>query len=374
MNKISQFILFTILLLFTIRIFIDPETPLHGTWTQFDAKQVVDKYTNKNALTKQQVLVITGGATGLGFDIVRALSPIFKTIYIASKNDRLGLISQLNTTSQNIYLIPCDLSSLSQIKHFAQEVLSRESKIDLLILNAGLMIQRLTFTEENNNNNNRMETTWAVNHVANQALFIHVLPALLSKTSQQQQQQRKSRVIVVSSSGHRLFLSPPWSLIGGTHVVDDFPYDGSKHYFYNFLVTYGASKAANILFAYEIAKRYGNDILVYSVHPGFVRSGFMQPRPPPPTCKIWTFWDYFDIYIVAPCTKIFFTILPLTLSSSQGAGVVLYPALLSEKYIEENKIPNGSYFMPGEEIGNATVDFGESEALWQKTMTFINPS
>jgi len=103
-----------------------------------------------------------------------------------------------------------------------------------------------------------LETMFAVNHLAPFLLTDLLLDKLKAGAP--------SRVLVVTA--------PSTSPL----VFDDL--QSEKHF--NSLEVFGASKMANLLFAYELARRLaGTGVSVNAVHPGLVRSDLMKEAPLP---------------------------------------------------------------------------------------------
>lgn len=147
----------------------------------------------------------------------------------------------------------------------AKEFTSKENKLDILYLNAGIMATPAGLTKDG------YEIQFGTNHVGH-ALLTKLLLPTLEKTAEQPGSD--VRVIAVSSIGH---LAAPWSGICFDKLKTEMSWTPT-------MVRYGQSKLANILFARELAKRYPK-ILAVSVHPGAVNtelyrsvfSGWMSP-------------------------------------------------------------------------------------------------
>ena len=92
--------------------------------------------------------------------------------------------------NSNVYFRKLDLASFDSVRQFAKEVLSEESRIDILINNAGVMYCSFQKTEDG------FETQFGVNHLGH-FLLTHLL---LDKIKQ----APEGRIILVSSIGHTL--------------------------------------------------------------------------------------------------------------------------------------------------------------------------
>jgi len=129
---------------------------------------------------------------------------------------------------------PCvlrlDLADLSSVAGFVERFSQSFDRLDVLLNNAGVMGVPQGLTADG------FETQLGVNHLGHFALTGHLLP-LLERTP-------GSRVVTVSSSAHR----------AGVLDFDDLHFaDGRR---YTPMRAYGQSKLANLLFAYELQRRF----------------------------------------------------------------------------------------------------------------------
>jgi NAD(P)-dependent dehydrogenase (short-subunit alcohol dehydrogenase family) len=130
-------------------------------------------------------------------------------------------------------------------------VLNVESRLDLLINNAGIMIPPQSKTADG------FEIQFGVNFVGHFALTGHLFK-LLEAT-------KGSRVVTLSSNAHR----------GAKIDFDNFRLEKA----YQNWREYGQSKLADLIFALEFEKRLrknGNQIISLAAHPGLQRNGFTK--------------------------------------------------------------------------------------------------
>jgi retinol dehydrogenase-12 len=155
-----------------------------------------------------------------------------------------------------ITFIPCDLTSLPSVQAAARTFVSRESRLDILILNAGVMATPPGLTEQG------YEIQFGTNHVGHAFLTKLLLPTLLKTT---QDPAADVRVVSLASIGH---IGAPLKGIDFNTLKTNM--DGlTTHTF----VRYGQSKLANILFTKELNKRYEDrGIMAVAVHPGVVNT------------------------------------------------------------------------------------------------------
>ncbi|GLB38175.1 putative KR domain containing protein [Lyophyllum shimeji] len=109
----------------------DPDTPTSLTPLPFDPSNIF----NVDGL----VVVITGGATGIGLMMAKALESNGATVYIISR--RLSLLQKVaeeHNRYGNIIPLECDVTSRDSLLAAAEAVRNRHGYIDLLINNAGI--------------------------------------------------------------------------------------------------------------------------------------------------------------------------------------------------------------------------------------------
>lgn len=134
-----------------------------------------------------------------------------------------------------------DLSSQQSVREFARDFLAKEARLDVLIHNAGY-----ANTFDKAVSVDGIELTMATNHYG-PFLLTYLLVDLLKKSA-------PARVVVVASSFYRLASVN----LDNLNPIDSIPW---------FL--YYASKACNIMFTTELAKRLdGTNITVNCLHPG----------------------------------------------------------------------------------------------------------
>jgi NAD(P)-dependent dehydrogenase (short-subunit alcohol dehydrogenase family) len=149
------------------------------------------------------------------------------------------------TGNENVIVHNLDLSSFKSIRDFAATINRTETKIDVLIHNAGYadFFKKAVSVEG-------IEMTMATNHYG-PFLLTHLLIDLLKKSA-------PCRIVVVASKTHTLSFMDPTNKSHLNFVNFMFP-----------LFLYGNSKYANILFTFELARRLKEfNITVNCLHPG----------------------------------------------------------------------------------------------------------
>jgi retinol dehydrogenase-12 len=149
-----------------------------------------------------------------------------------------------------IEFVQCDLADLSSVQATAREFTSKEDRLDLLILNAGVMSLPAGTTA------NGYEIQFGTNHMGHALLTKLLIPTLLETAKDS---GADVRVVSLSSIGH---VSTSWNGIEFGQLKGEMKW-------YPSLVRYAQSKLANILFIRELARRYPS-ITAVAVHPGVV--------------------------------------------------------------------------------------------------------
>lgn len=242
--------------------------------------------------------------------------------------DAIKSIKESISNNVEITWIPLDLTSTESIKKAAESFHQQSQRLDILILNAGVMSLPPGETDLGH------EIQLGTNHTGHFLLTKLLLPTLL-KTAEEPNSD--VRVVSLASVGHNL--APSFSTM----------LDQTKLKKVNTNARYGASKAANILFAAELSRRYPS-LTAVSVHPGIILTELYD--------SIGSRTPLFSI--TSQPLKFFGSSIP------QGAHNTLWAAAGAKK---ENLV-NGAYYVP---VGNEkrenkfsqSVDMGKQ--LWEWT-------
>ncbi|GHA94661.1 oxidoreductase [Algimonas arctica] len=197
-----------------------------------------------------RLVLITGGASGLGHETARAMAAKGAQIIIAARDMEKGEAAMTaihgSVPDAQIEVMQLDLADLDSIRAFTTLFLREHPRLDLLINNAGVMACAQATTKDG------FEMQFGTNHLGHFLLTNRLRPALEASAKE----GRKPRVVTLSSRAHH---TAPVDL-------DDPNY---KQATYEKWEAYGRSKSANALFALELDKR-GRDtgLRSYAVHPG----------------------------------------------------------------------------------------------------------
>ena len=212
---------------------------------------------NKDTTTKEilegvdlsgKKVLVTGASGGLGEETSRALAAAGASVIMAARDNTKNSEAKERILSSHseakLELHELNLASLQDVRSSAEEFLSKNESLDLLVNNAGIMCTPFGHTTDG------FEQQFGVNHLGHY-LFTGLLMPSLEKSG-------SSRVVCLSSGAH---------LICGVNLDDPMferrDYDGWD--------SYGQSKSANALFAREFDRRYAEKgIHAFSVHPGMI--------------------------------------------------------------------------------------------------------
>lgn len=239
---------------------------------QFTEKDISDQY--------GRVFIITGGSSGCGYETAKAIYNLNGRVYIASrssdnaheaieriKSEPAAEHPVVKRGKGELFFLKLDLNDLSSIKESADKFLSRESRLDVIWHNAGVGgVPQGSVTAQG------FETHLGVNALG-PFLFQHYLtPICIQTASRPDIHQNATRVIWVTSSGHR-----------GAPKPDGINWDDMNMHSVGGLKAmwkYGQSKAMNVMFAHEFARRYGPRRLIsLSLHPGSLKTQFQRHQP-----------------------------------------------------------------------------------------------
>ncbi len=205
--------------------------------------------------------IVTGGASGLGFETSRALASAGAAVTLAVRNLDQGQTAVQRITAEfvqaRVALVKLDLADLATVRQCAADWNKSGQALDILINNAAIMACPLTRTAQG------WEAQFATNHLGHFALTSALLPALQRAAAE----QGDARVVCLSSTGHKLC---------GVNF-DDIHFERRD---YNKWKAYGQAKSANALMALGLHLKYGTQgITANAVHPGGIMTGLQKFLP-----------------------------------------------------------------------------------------------
>lgn len=211
-----------------------------------------------------KVFAVTGGHAGIGLETTRGLAAKGATVYILSRTASKveAAIKELEKdipgVSSRLYHVQMDLLDLKGSRKAAADLKSKTSRLDGLVLNAGIMASPYKLTADG------IEEQFQVNHLAQFALTRDLI-SLLQETAEKTGQN--SRVVTLSSMGHRIVTSILPHVTPRYSTLEDV---NRSFGLFGQWGRYGCAKTANILFARSLSDIKG--ITAIANHPGVVNS------------------------------------------------------------------------------------------------------
>ena len=198
-----------------------------------------------------RVVVITGATSGIGSVAAEKLAGKGARLVVVARNRTRGdaTIKRLRDigpgAAHTVHY--ADLSSIPEMKRVAAEIAAAEPRIDVLINNAGVLLNSRQVTRDG------LEVTFATNHMSYFVVTLALADRLLATTG--------ARVVNTASNAH----------VGARLDFDDLQSATS----YSGFPAYRRSKLCNILFTRELARRWRDaGVTANCLHPGFVATRF----------------------------------------------------------------------------------------------------
>jgi retinol dehydrogenase 12 len=303
---------------------------------QFDPDQDIPALNGK-------VILVTGGNIGLGKQCVLEYSRHKPArIWLAARNlnkaqAAVDEIKKQVPDAAPIKLLELDLGSFESVKKAARTFTAESDRLDILMLNAGVMATPPGVTEEG------YETQFGTNHMGH-ALLTKLLLPLLEKTANSGSSNTAPgdvRVVSLSSVAYK------WAPQGGIQFnMLKSTADGMDS-----VRRYGQSKLANILWTRQLAKQHPL-ITVAAVHPGQVQTNLATGATGMPGI-IRLFWPLFAL-----------TLTPV----DKGARNQLWASVSKD-------VQSGEYYEPVGVEGRATAlgkDDELAKKIWDWTETELS--
>ncbi|HEX6390486.1 MAG TPA: oxidoreductase [Solirubrobacteraceae bacterium] len=278
-----------------------------GKWTAADLRS-----------QEGRTIVVTGANSGIGKAAARELARVGARVILAVRDTAKGDAAAREITG-DVEVRALDLSDLDSVRAFAATI---DGPLDVLINNAGVMAPPLTRTKQG------FELQIGTNHLGHFALTLLLLERLRAAPD--------PRVTNVSSGAHRI----------GRMNFDDLNSERRYHRW----AAYGQSKLANLLFTFELQRRFGDTVKATAAHPGYAATNLQFHTESIQDKLMWL-----GNKLIAQ-------------SSPMGALPTLYAAT--------EDIPGGSYVGPdgiGEQRGHPRLvgcserarDEGDARRLWE---------
>ncbi|SEF76238.1 NADP-dependent 3-hydroxy acid dehydrogenase YdfG [Nonomuraea solani] len=200
-----------------------------------------------------KVFLVTGGNAGIGYFVAEQLATTGATVILGSRNPTKAEAARLSIRDRvpgaKVRHLPLDLADLPSLKATADDL----ERLDGLICNAGVLLDH----PPRRTTRDGHELMFATNHLGHFALTYWLLPLLKATPG--------SRVITTGS----------FTAKSETLNLNDLQ---STHD-YHPKRTYARSKLAQMLFALELDRRFGDTTTSVLTHPGGALDSLTPDRP-----------------------------------------------------------------------------------------------
>jgi NAD(P)-dependent dehydrogenase (short-subunit alcohol dehydrogenase family) len=265
----------------------------------------------------KRTCLVTGATSGLGQALALALARQGWPLALLARDPARGetaLAAARQAGASKADLVLADLSDLASVRRAAAEIAGRQPRLHLLVNCASVYRVKREVTPDG------LETMFVTNHLGPFLLTHLLLDRLRADGS--------ARILNVTAPS--------------TVRLDFEDLQGARRF--RSLQAFGATKMANLLFTFALARRLGGSgVTANAVHPGVLRSGLMRQAPAP---MRW-------------------------MTTLMGTS----PARAAEPVVRVATEPsyanqNGKFFHKAEEIAPpaAALDIQAQERLWQDSL------
>ncbi|KAK3384927.1 hypothetical protein B0H63DRAFT_395559 [Podospora didyma] len=296
-----------------------------------------------------QVILITGGTSGLGAESAMALARRRPArIYISGRRAQaaeavMERIQNMDPTTTEIHFLRCDLADMASVSAAAGQILAAESRLDVVLANAGVAAVPAARTPDG------YEVQFATNHLGHALLVRKLLPLL--RTS-------RGRIVTLASYGYRgAKAGIPFDSV----KVEGKQGGPEKEWLVGAGIArwrrYAESKLANVVYARELARRYP-DLVSVSVAPGFVATSMVGNMG---VCDRWAMWATASLYRLTTRGR-------GVVSAEEGAQNQVWAAAAGR-----NMLSNGGLYapvgvlVPDEGLSPSARDDKLGQKLWDWT-------
>jgi len=193
---------------------------------------------------KDKTVLITGSTDGVGRVVAERLGASGARVLVHGRDEGRGkaVVSVIKASGGKAELLVADLSSLAEVRRFAEAVRAKTTRLDILINNAGVGTGGQDSKRQVSADG--YELRFAVNYLAGFLLTSELLPLLKASAP--------ARIVNVASAGQQA--------IDFGDVMLTHGYSGVR--------AYCQSKLAQILFTIDFAEQLkGSGITVNALHP-----------------------------------------------------------------------------------------------------------
>lgn len=205
---------------------------------------------------QEKICLVTGGTRGLGKATAFALADLHATVILGCRDKQRGeaVLAEIKAAcpTANVDLLLLDFSVQHSIRTAVTEFEKRYDHLDVLINNAAVFKRQRTLTADG------YEAMFATNHLGPFLLTNLLLSRLKASPA--------ARILIITAPST-------------TRIAFE---DLQAEHKFSALQSFGASKAANLLFTYDLAHRLaGTNVTVNAFYPGLVKTSLMREAPAP---------------------------------------------------------------------------------------------
>jgi len=211
-----------------------------------------------------QVIIVTGGNSGVGKETVKALLEHNAKVYIAARSEekaKAAITDLKSQTGKEAELLLVDLADLHSIKRAANEFTQKETQLHVLFNNGGVMVppvDQLT--------TQKFDLQFGTNVLGHFYLTKLLLPTLLATATA----EKPARVINTSSLAS----------LGVSTIDFNTVKDSPARKKAGASKLYSQSKFGNVLFSNELQRRYADQHIVsVSLNPGNLKTELQRHVP-----------------------------------------------------------------------------------------------
>ncbi len=203
-----------------------------------------------------KTVLITGGTGGIGRAAAIGLTALGARVGITGRDRARAEVAAAAIARESgnpaVDVFVADMSSQTEVRRLAAEVLAEYPRLDVLLNNVGGFWAHRHVTADGR------ERTFALNHLAPFLLTSLLLERLMASAP--------ARVVTVSSGAQGM------GKIDFDDLMGERSYSGQR--------AYNQSKLANVMFTYELARRLaGTGVTATVLHPGMTNTAFSAEDP-----------------------------------------------------------------------------------------------
>ncbi|KAJ3824374.1 NAD-P-binding protein [Lentinula raphanica] len=226
-----------------------------------------------------QIFLVTGGNVGIGLETCRMLVTRNAKVYLAARSEERARIAIddicQSTGKSSIHFLMLDLADLTSVRKAAEEYMSLEQELHVLVNNAGVLYSPGIGPQTSQG----YDIQFGVHVLGHYFLTMLLMPTLL-RTAKGEVSGKSTlvRIVSVSSDAHEM-TAPKEGIVWDSLQKGDASLQARKKLTGTRL--YGQSKLGMVLISSELARRYGDQgVVAIALHPGGVKSELLRHLHP----------------------------------------------------------------------------------------------